>query len=224
MSKFKVGDKVIVKETGSSLQELQQYLNTEQVVERYVGGSILLTGVYATSHQWFFAEEWLELATEKPQDNPTFNLSEEQLKTVTDALTKAIKEVGEEGFAKSLVQPKDEVEDSIPDWLYDLIIAQNNGSEIEFGGIADVWITIDLINPDNERIEWMKAWGQDHFRIKPEPKPDIIKFFQLESHPLAGMRFTEVSATQVLQSGADAQHLEVTFEDNGVIKGVKEIK
>jgi hypothetical protein len=34
--------------------------------------------------------------------------------------------------------------------------------------------------------------GKDiEYRIKPEPKPDFVKIFYLESHPFLGLRFSE---------------------------------
>lgn len=35
-------------------------------------------------------------------------------------------------------------------------------------------------------------WNPDYeYRIKPEQKPDVVKLFKAEAHPILGIRFTE---------------------------------
>ena len=41
-------------------------------------------------------------------------------------------------------------------------------------------------------VKKLITWEVDRlYRIKPEPKPDYVKIFYLESHPLLGLRFSE---------------------------------
>ena len=35
------------------------------------------------------------------------------------------------------------------------------------------------------------AYEYQEYRIKPEPKPDVVKLFKAEAHPILGLRFTE---------------------------------
>jgi hypothetical protein len=56
---------------------------------------------------------------------------------------------------------------------------------------------------DDDADDWFQALQSDgstfnpiskpnlQWRIKPEPKPDVVKCFVLEAHPWAGIRFTE---------------------------------
>ena len=52
-------------------------------------------------------------------------------------------------------------------------------------------------NGDYEGSEWYDTngdWSDTEnweYRIKPEPKPDVVKLFKAEAHPILGLRFTE---------------------------------
>jgi hypothetical protein len=64
---------------------------------------------------------------------------------------------------------------------YDCIVARANGAKIQ-------WLDSDC--------DWCEAgnpsWSiETTYRIKPEPKPDYVKIFYLESHPFLGLRFSE---------------------------------
>jgi hypothetical protein len=66
---------------------------------------------------------------------------------------------------------------------YDCIVAWAEGKQIEvFSDSKGQWE--DLIGVPY----WVNNF---QFRIKPEPKPDYVKIFYLESHPLLGLRFSE---------------------------------
>lgn len=71
----------------------------------------------------------------------------------------------------------------------ELIKAWADGAIIEykFGESSD-----DCINEWKEMTEpdWNNDWLL--FRIKPEPKPDIEKFFILEVNPILGLRLNEI--------------------------------
>ena len=64
----------------------------------------------------------------------------------------------------------------------DLIHAWADGAQIQSrNNIGEHW-------QDNR----LPVWANDTmYRIKPEPKPDYVKIFYLESHPLLGLRFSE---------------------------------
>lgn len=69
----------------------------------------------------------------------------------------------------------------------ELIKAWADGAEIQYWSVrADGWVT--AIDPN-----WTEDIG---FRIKPEPKPDVVKLFELEAHPLIGMRFHETDNSE----------------------------
>lgn len=66
---------------------------------------------------------------------------------------------------------------------YDCIVAWAEGKEIQVRWNKGVWFKlIDSVWSDNDEIE---------YRIKPEPKPDVVKIFYLESNPMLGLRFSE---------------------------------
>jgi hypothetical protein len=57
----------------------------------------------------------------------------------------------------------------------DLIKAWADGAEIQtYDGIEDVWVDI-IGNP---------AWTSERYRIKPEPKPDVVQFWCASCEPL----------------------------------------
>lgn len=64
----------------------------------------------------------------------------------------------------------------------DLIHAWADGAQIQSrNSVVEYW-------KDNH----LPIWANDtEYRIKPEPKPDVVKIFYLESNPLLGLRFSE---------------------------------
>ena len=65
---------------------------------------------------------------------------------------------------------------------YDMIVAWASGAIIE------------VFDPHIEEWEIVKepGWYENvQYRIKPEPKPDFVKVFYLESNSLVGLRFSE---------------------------------
>jgi hypothetical protein len=68
---------------------------------------------------------------------------------------------------------------------YDCIVAWAEGKQIQCN------------NPDRDGSEDWEDEAEPcwynfcDYRIKPEPKPDIVKIFYLESHPFLGLRFSE---------------------------------
>jgi hypothetical protein len=70
----------------------------------------------------------------------------------------------------------------------ELIKAWADGATIErlwndYNGRVSSWLI------DNEP-DWSEF---EEYRIKPEPKPDVFKNFMLVSHPLAGLKFSDVT-------------------------------
>jgi hypothetical protein len=66
----------------------------------------------------------------------------------------------------------------------DLIHAWADGAQIQWLSIiSGHWENIDMNGKD-----WFEHYT---YRIKPEPKPDIVIRFYLESHPWVGHRFSE---------------------------------
>ena len=66
----------------------------------------------------------------------------------------------------------------------ELIKAWADGAEIEyFSHSFQKWCATD-----NETLLWI---DKCEYRIKPEPKPDVVKLFKAEAHPILGIRFTE---------------------------------
>jgi hypothetical protein len=65
----------------------------------------------------------------------------------------------------------------------------------------------------------LPMWAQDTmYRIKPEPKPDYVKIFYLESHPLLGLRFSE----EVNPIQDKTKRLSCTFEgETGKLKSAE---
>jgi hypothetical protein len=65
--------------------------------------------------------------------------------------------------------------------------------------------------------------GDDEYRIKPESKPDVVKVFVLESHCLAGLRFSE--STPIEYGTKDKQFIKCNFDgETGKIKSVEVLK
>jgi hypothetical protein len=67
---------------------------------------------------------------------------------------------------------------------YDCIVAWADGAEIQWLSIlTGHWEDVDMNG---------KNWHEHYkYRIKPEPTPDVVKIFYLESHPFLGLRFSE---------------------------------
>ena len=63
----------------------------------------------------------------------------------------------------------------------DLIHAWADGAQIQLYTSAEFW-------EDTKHPQWHEDMD---YRIKPEPKPDVVKIFYLESHPFLGLRFSE---------------------------------
>lgn len=65
---------------------------------------------------------------------------------------------------------------------YDCIVAWANGAKIEARFPNGEWQDFCYPSWDGKDIE---------YRIKPMPKPDVVKIFYLESNPILGLRFSE---------------------------------
>jgi hypothetical protein len=93
----------------------------------------------------------------------------------------------------------------------ELIKAWADGAEIEFQDSEGVWgVGIPKWNPDSV------------YRIKPERKPDIVKAFMLESHPLGGLRFYDATG---FSREKDEQRILVTFDgETGELKSAEVLK
>jgi len=67
---------------------------------------------------------------------------------------------------------------------YDVIVAWAEGKQIQVKAFSNSdWDDVDMNGE-----EWYECY---QYRIKPEPKPDYVKIFYLESHPFLGLRFSE---------------------------------
>jgi len=94
----------------------------------------------------------------------------------------------------------------------ELIKAWADGAEIEQKTPHGVWENFDN--------KWTETWYE--YRIKPEPKPDVKKHFMLEGHPLAGLRFSDVSNVPVAEG---TQLIIVAFDgETGKIKSAEVLK
>jgi hypothetical protein len=89
----------------------------------------------------------------------------------------------------------------------ELIKAWADGAEIQVKAHKLVWE--DRENP---------LWDTDsEYRIKPEPKPDVVKHFFVESHFWAGIRLSEASQL-------DTPVLSITFDgETGKLKSAEVI-
>lgn len=67
----------------------------------------------------------------------------------------------------------------------ELIKAWADGAEIEYKNVQHGWVTCSP-----EGMFW-DVGGE--YRIKPEPKPDVEKFFILEANPILGLRLNEIA-------------------------------
>jgi hypothetical protein len=99
----------------------------------------------------------------------------------------------------------------------ELIKAWADGAEIE----------IELLIGASLKPEWYEdgspEWHKDRkYRIKPEPKTDIVKAFMLESHPLCGLRFYDATG---FSREKDEQRILVTFDgETGELKSAEVLK
>ena len=93
----------------------------------------------------------------------------------------------------------------------ELIKAWADGAEIEFQDSEGVWgVGIPHWHPDAE------------YRIKPEPKPDVVKAFMLESHPFGGLRFYDATG---FSREKDEQRIQVIFDgETGKLKSAEVLK
>lgn len=96
----------------------------------------------------------------------------------------------------------------------ELIKAWADGAEIQAKvyGTLDTWN--DVINPN---------WFDNRiYRIKPEPKPDVVKIFRLEAHPLVGLRFQEHSNEGIRFS---EKYIKCSFDgETGELKSAEVLK
>jgi hypothetical protein len=90
----------------------------------------------------------------------------------------------------------------------DLIHAWADGAEIQVYCNDSTWEDVDY-----------PAWGGGiKYRIKPEPKPDVVKHFFVESHFWAGIRLSEASQL-------DTPVLSITFDgETGKLKSAEVLK
>ena len=65
----------------------------------------------------------------------------------------------------------------------ELIHAWADGAVIEHNNGLGHWV-------EQSKPQW-NEW--DTYRIKPEPKPDVEKFFILEANPILGLRLNEIA-------------------------------
>ena len=98
----------------------------------------------------------------------------------------------------------------------ELIKAWADGAEVEYLRMGNEgWAPI------------FKGWSWDCdfavlYRIKPERKPDIVKAFTLESHPLGGLRFYDATG---FSREKDEQRIQVTFDgETGKLKSAEVLK
>ena len=97
----------------------------------------------------------------------------------------------------------------------ELIKAWADGAEIQMKNVNGVWIDIypewiedceyritpesklnvpdGLIDPKSYYQGYEDGKNHAEYRIKPEPKPDVEKFFILEANPILGLRLNEIA-------------------------------
>ena len=94
----------------------------------------------------------------------------------------------------------------------ELIKAWADGAEIEkYADGINLWLCID---PSKD------GWHKDaKYRIKPEPKPDVVKIFRLEAHAVLGLRFQD--HTEPLRE--NEQYIKIVFND-GKLKSAEVLK
>ena len=98
----------------------------------------------------------------------------------------------------------------------ELIKAWADGAEIEWKSkVTNEWRLFD-----NETDAWIHDY---EYRIKPEPKPDVVKVFILESHCFAGLRFSE--STPVEYAISEQQFIKCMFDgETGKLKSAEVLR
>jgi hypothetical protein len=92
----------------------------------------------------------------------------------------------------------------------DLIIAWANGAKIQYRAVPGEGEWCD----EPRHLIWEEY---AEYRIKPEPKPDVVKHFFVESHFWAGIRLSEASQL-------DTPVLSITFDgETGKLKSAEVI-
>ena len=95
----------------------------------------------------------------------------------------------------------------------ELIKAWADGAEIQREMDDGSWV--DDVTPS-----WFIGF---YYRIKPEPKPDVVKVFVLEAHYWAGLRFSE--STPIEYGTADKQFIKCVFDGKtGELKSAEVLK
>jgi len=65
---------------------------------------------------------------------------------------------------------------------HDVLIAIDEGKEVEFFDSADGWVTLT----DSEYLNPLR-YSNKEWRIKPEPKPDVELWYYWNNNPSAGI-------------------------------------
>lgn len=90
----------------------------------------------------------------------------------------------------------------------ELIKAWADGAEIQgryfMGGNIQEWTPWQDEHDPNWNIT-----EEFEYRIKPEPKPDVVKIFRLEAHAVLGLRFQD--HTEPLRK--NEQYIKIVFND-----------
>ena len=97
---------------------------------------------------------------------------------------------------------------------YDCIVAWAEGKNIQFKAFShSEWEDVDMHGE-----EWYEHYT---YRIKPEPKPDVIRNFYLESNPLLGLRFSQAHTPTDLR-GREFGCIRCTFDgETGKLKSAE---
>ena len=83
----------------------------------------------------------------------------------------------------------------------DLIHAWADGKTIQVEEPNGTWTDVEIPN-------W---YEHNNYRIKPEPIPDIVRDFYLESNPLIGLRFSQAH-TPIDLRGREFGSIRCTFD------------
>lgn len=76
----------------------------------------------------------------------------------------------------------------VPHRHAEVLKAIADGNEVQWQGKQCFGCWHDGTDTNNPIDDWHLQW-----RIKPEPKPDVVRRYELEAHPLAGTRFVEAN-------------------------------
>ena len=92
----------------------------------------------------------------------------------------------------------------------ELIKAWADGAEIEWKAQNGKWVDVAFNEP---------TWASTYeYRIKPEPKPDVVEFLYTENKP-SGV------SIKWHMSGCDARNLRLTFDgETGALKAAEVLK